>query len=478
LLLAVTAAAAEPDPLAGKPPFRRLFLDATVVEESHNLQRVFHAATRHPKNPLIVKDRDWEGWGPYLYGTVLREDGLFRMWYQVIGDEAADACYAESRDGIAWTKPDLGIIARKGSTKNNIVAAEGVHIPSVVRLPDDNPRGRYAMYSFGGDLGPHVGFSPDGLRWTWPDDPACHNLFASSDVLNVFYDPYGSRFVATYKTATRRHRSVGLATSKDGVKWTKPTEAAVFTADDLDPDATQIYGMPVFPYQGLYIGLPWIYHARFIKYGRYSPERMYEAQEGSPLTVDVQLAWSWDLQNWTRTPERAPFLPLGPKGAWDWGMVYTARAPVQVGDELWFYYGGFDGLHDKGQSRGAIGLATLRLDGFCSMRAGRSEGWLISRREVIATPAVTINARTGKSGYVTAELLDRAGRVLPGFSRKDCLPFAGDSVRAVLRWKTAAFPAKAENGDVRIRFFLRNADLYSYVPHDVDTAVDDGFRDH
>ena len=39
--------------------------------------------------------------------------------------------------------------------------------------------------------------------------------------------------------------------------------------DDLDPDATQVYGMPVFPYQGMYVGLPWIYHSRWMKYGAY-----------------------------------------------------------------------------------------------------------------------------------------------------------------------------------------------------------------
>ena len=124
---------------------------------------------------------------------------------------------------------------------------------------------------------------------------------------------------------------------RTGLHWTKPFDGAVLGADDLDPDATQVYGAPVFPYQKIYIGLPWIYHARWIKYGRYSsPDRMYEAQQGSPLTIDVQLAWSWDLINWTRSPTRGPFIPLGTKGSFDSGMVFTARAPVVVNDKLSF----------------------------------------------------------------------------------------------------------------------------------------------
>ena len=72
----------------------------------------------------------------------------------------------------------------------------------------------------------------------------------------------------------------------------------------------------------------------------------------------------------------------------------------------------------------AIGLATLRLDGFCSMRAGDTEGWLISRRDPFRRPVVTINARTGADGYVLAEILDRRNRVVPGFSKEDCVPSA------------------------------------------------------
>lgn len=481
LLVSSAVAAESVDPLAGSAPYRRLFLDAMVVEESLGLTRVFHAAEKYPKNPIIVKEHKWEGWGPYVYGTILWDDGKLRMWYQGIGGDAADVMYAESGDGLHWTKPELGIVEYAGSIKNNIVGPRGVcHIPSVIKAPGaSTPDRQWAMYGYATG-GPAVAYSPDGLHWDWNRKPEQQALFSSSDVTNFFHDPYTKRYTATYKTTTRRHRAVGVAVSDDGLKWRKAVEGAVFGADDLDADATQVYGMPVFPYQGTYVGLPWMYHARWIKYGRYSkPEVMYEAQEGSARTVDVQIAWSHDLRQWTRTPERKPFIALGPEGAWDSKMIYTARSPVIVGDKLFFYYGGFDTIHDDNKDpKGAIGLATLRLDGFCSMRAGEKEGWLISRREVFNTPKVTINAKCAPGGYVTAELVDRNNKVIPGFSRMDCIAFRGDSVKHELVWRTQQFPKKLIDRDKKIRFYVKHADLYSYFPNGINQRIDDSKPDH
>ena len=436
---------------------------------------------------MIARDRPWEGvaaiTGPYVYGTVLWDDGKLRMWYQVL-TRGNHVGYAESHDGIHWTKPELGIVEFGGSKANNLVvsayqpeatAGGHCHNPSVILRPGEtDPQRRYALYGFDNQFGhARVAFSPDGLHWHFLAESEKRPLFSSSDVVNFFYDPYQARYGATWKTRNRRGRAVGVAWSADGLAWTKPFDGPVFVADDLDPDATQIYGMPVFPYQGLYIGQPWIYSARYFRFGEYSVEKLHEAQEDSPRTMDVQLAWSWDLVNWTRPPTRTAFIPRGGQGTWDSGMIVTARAPVIVGDRLYFYYGGCDGIHDQPRVRAAIGLATLRLDGFCSFRAGEDEGWLITRREPFHEPAVTINAQVAAGGYVTAEILDRHGNIIPGFSRQECEPFTGDSVRHVLKWKSGAFSPRETRADYKIRFWLKSADLYSYLPSGLDPTQPD-----
>ena len=486
---AATASPATELALAGSSqgPWRRLFLDGAVVEKSEGLSREFHAAQKHPGNPVIQRDRPWEGiaaiTGPYVYGTVFWEGDKLRMWYQTL-TRGNHVGYAESNDGIHWTKPDLGIIEFNGSKSNNLVvsayqpeAAGGGHChnPSVILRPNEpDPQKRYALYGFDGQCGhPRVAFSPNGLHWQYSPDTAKQPLFASSDVVNFFYDPYQARVAATWKTRNRRGRAVGIAWSADGLTWTKPFDGPIFTADDLDPDATQIYGMPVFPYQGLYVGQPWIYNARYFRFGEYSVEKLHEAQEDSPRTMDVQLAWSWDLVNWTRPSVRREFIPRGEKGMWDSGMIVTALAPVVIGDELCYYYGGCDGVHDQPRVQAAIGLATLRLDGFCSMRAGEAEGWLITRREPFHEPTVAINARTTGRGFVTAEILDRHNRVVPGYSRVDCQSFTGDSVRHVLTWKAGPFAAAQTQSDYKLRFWLKSADLYSYLPGGLDPHKQD-----
>lgn len=492
-LCAISARAAAPAPpatdsIAGPAagPWRRLFLDAMAVEQHQGLERVFHAADKYANNPVIRKDRPWEGTGsytgPYLYGTVMWDQGKLRMWYHV-HESGYMTCYAESRDGLSWTKPNLGLFEYRGSRDNNLIAMFAAdagpepayesmgkcHNANVIRQPwEPDPAKRYAFFCY--DIScrwTRVAYSPDGLSWTLTAATREKPLYRGGDVNNFFYDPYNRRYVATLKSGTRRGRAADVAVSKDGLAWTKLVQglsAPVFGADDLDPDATQVYGMPVFPYQGLFIGLPWVYNARWFKYGSYTDQRMYDVEKDSPCTMDVQLAWSWDLVNWTRPFPRRQFIPRGAAGTFDSDMIYTARAPVQVGDRLHFYYGGWDGPHNNPKATSNIGLAILRLDGFCSMHAGNAEGWLITRREPLQRPRITINAKTAANGYVAAELLDRDSNVVEGFSREQCTPFNGDSVSHTLTWRTAEFTTSQQDGDLKIRFYLKDADLYSYLP--------------
>lgn len=470
------------DLMAGREagPWRRLFLDATVVEEQQGVERVFHAVEKHPANPVMTKDHEWEGAGPYLYGTVIRDQGRLRMWYHHLNPEGTWNSYAESRDGIQWTKPALGLIEFNGSKQNNLFATRSTnltekplrdvgqcHNPSVIHQPwHPDPQRRFALYGFSYEFGvPRVAFSSDGLSWNFVPLTAGKGLFDSGDVVNFAHDPYRRRYVATWKTTTSRGRAVGIATSSDGLAWTKPTHAAVVFADDLDPDATQLYGMPVFPYQGYYLGLPWIYHARWPKDGMTADADLAAAEKTSPCTVDVQFAWSRDLLHWNRTAPRTAFIPLGRSSEFDASMVYSARAPVVVDDKLYFYYGGWTQPHNKpSKNQAAIGLGVLRLDGFCSMQAGNSEGSLVTRQEPdLETPAVIINARTHDAGQIVAEIVDATGRPLDGFSRKECLAFQGDDVRHVLRWSTREFTPQQQAMKKRLRFFLRDANLYSYL---------------
>ena len=114
----------------------------------------------------------------HFYGSVILDGGKFRMWYYPVsfGKDFTQltqgpVCYAESDDGIEWTKPNLGQIEFKGSKSHNGIklpekVIEGVHV--IKDRDDPDPNRRYKMV-----YNPHNGrtftiqtaTSPDGIHW-------------------------------------------------------------------------------------------------------------------------------------------------------------------------------------------------------------------------------------------------------------------------------------------------------------------------
>lgn len=118
------------------------------------------------KRGVALKPSDAGQWDSLLVGrpSVLVENGLFRMWYDGRKDLQPGAPaknvpisptssravgYAESRDGLHWTRPHTEPVFTHD--------AGGIH---VVRT-----RGGYALLYEGG-AGTQLATSPDGLTWT------------------------------------------------------------------------------------------------------------------------------------------------------------------------------------------------------------------------------------------------------------------------------------------------------------------------
>ena len=66
---------------------RVLFIDDAQIQSMHGVQRRIHPGARFEGNPLLRGDRAWES-GQLMLGTVLKEDGLYRMWYGSGSDRA------------------------------------------------------------------------------------------------------------------------------------------------------------------------------------------------------------------------------------------------------------------------------------------------------------------------------------------------------------------------------------------------------
>ena len=122
MLVHTTVVAAEPIEIGAR---RELFVDDALVERLVGKAELrLHAPT--PQNVAVVTDLPWEGNGTN-YVTVFQDGPLYRMYYRgshysyLGGKDRPNTrdlyCYAESTDGILWTKPELGLFAWDGSLR-------------------------------------------------------------------------------------------------------------------------------------------------------------------------------------------------------------------------------------------------------------------------------------------------------------------------------------------------------------------------
>jgi len=210
-----------------------------------------------------------------------------------------------------------------------------------------------------------------------------------------------------------------------------------------DPATASTYGMSTFPYEGMYVGLLRVFH--------------------NEREIDLELAYSRDDRAWTRATPRIPFIGRGPGNSHDAGMVFSANAPVAVGNELWFYFGCFTGHHAVAneQQHCSISLAKLRRDGFVSLDAGKEAGELTTVPCRIDEPALRVNA-AAREGEVIVEIRDQKGQAKRGFAFADCIPFRGDAVSHDFTWRGAATIDSLKGQAVQLVFRLRQARLYAF----------------
>jgi len=194
--------------------------------------------------------------------------------------------------------------------------------------------------------------------------------------------------------------------------------------------------------------------------------------------LDAQLVYSRDGLNWHRTAQRQPFLERGGQGEWDEFISAVPSLPIRVGDELRIYYGGSNAHHDwwitgaregldvpeardLSRVRHGIGLATLRFDGYVSLTAGSvREGLLVTRPLMVTGGYLEINAACRPGGFIQVEVSNDRDDVFDGFARDDSDRFEGDSVTHRCSWRGQT--GVDVDGWVKLRFWMRDADLYSF----------------
>ncbi len=473
---------------------KQLFIDDHIIATTEGLRKVLNQPTKHPKNPVLVKDKPWEESGPG-YATVYydKDEKLFKMWYtywrKVEGTSTSMLAYATSPDGIAWTKP---IVDEKGQT--NLLgqpAIQGFQCPGIFKDHNEpDPARRYKMLFSCNPDGTSktwmtsAAFSADGLSWK-PATPTALIPFSDTQIC-PFWDSRRGRYVAIMRFGPPNTRIIARTESTDFLHWSP--KVTVFRRTIMDAvQQTQFYQMAPVPYGNIYLGLIGTYHNESLK----------PIPADKPWTdrQDLQLAFSRDgiiwkrvggngavthaelnkEQDWSSATREAVFLPYGEKDKdWDWGYItpYYTPEPIIVNDRIYFYYSGSNAKHwwtwsgdppkldpDAIPPKKGVGLATLRLDGFVSVETA-GEGVMTTRSLLFLGDTLVVNANA-TDGEIQVEAVDSGGNVIEGFSRADCAVITTDSVRHVVTWKENPDCHLLQGRPIQLRFYLARAKLYS-----------------
>jgi hypothetical protein len=450
---------------------RILFIDDAQIASSRGVERRIHAARRYHGNPVVTSDRDWEA-AEVIVGTVRREAERYRMWYQTYatapGRNGPDTfirslhLYAESDDGRAWSKPELGISeSSMGSYANNIALVRPTFRrdinPSVLHTPQAPDGHAYTMFSYGEGYelpynGHFVAYSDDGVRWSdGPETPVIPGYEAGwityDEVDETFrgivsWDGSGAELFSTHST--------------DGVEWSlprpvlAPDEADTEWAGDDPNNKTLFPAMPITRYGPVLLGFLQVLRGHEIG-GR-----------GFDGEMEVQLVCSADGKTWHRVGDRRPILERGGEESWDAGLVWMGHSLVEDGDQVVAYYTGCRrtaGALQRSRWAKSIGVATWSRDRLVGL-AARGDGVIVTT-PTVAAGALHVNAEA-VGGKLTAELLDEDGSTtIEGFAAKDGKALANDdSLDHRLAWNNGALSSLAGR-TVRIRLQLRDAEVFS-----------------
>ena len=387
---------------AADPPTPALFdentgttlfaFDQVSIPHSQNLRLEMRTPVRHPSNPVVARGPAGapDSWGVQFYGSVIREGGKFRMWYVAVGDGPHEskvssarwrAAYAESDDGVKWTKPALGLVEYAGNKNNNLILTDpsplGFVNLKVLADPDEPiPERRYKIsthvyfrhHTRLGTLAPFA--SADGLRWKMLIDavPIKAELAMKDLVLPaVHFEPCGGLYKwdglyyicgQNAMNATRPYhgRVTRMYHSPDFVHWSGASSVGFVRT----PQHTLLGPGRSLEGEQNHEGIS-VWNRRNVLLGVYG--RWHGAKEWKDISVDLGFVVSNDGLNFREPAHEWTFLRRGEDGAWDQGGVLQGQGFENIGDQTFIYYGAWD-PREKAAPRGGVGIATLPRDRF------------------------------------------------------------------------------------------------------------------
>ena len=391
------------------------FDDVSIPWRS-NVKLTMEQAEKHPANPVLKHGPEGspDHGHAIMYGSVLQVDGKFRMWYLGMSQTTIEKgqapgywrpmCYAESPDGVHWTKPNLGLVEFNGSKENNICLIESdpfslsrvndfLSVMYEADEPDASKRYKCAYIAHvpfeevkGGrsGIGPNekrwgafiCATSADGLSWKVVGDHPMNATGERFEVSGLYrfngmyyapgqllspwvFKPDGSevgRVMRTYRSVDFEHwdQTTTLGFARPGQLLAQPVKG----------QQTHM-GAGIWNRGNVLVGL----------YGQWQdgPQPPPKGAKSHLLGTRVDLGFitSNDGIHWREPAPDHKTIARGKEGEWDSIALLQAHAFANVGEQTFLWYSHWD---CDGEFRNQdIGLATLRRDGFGYLSAQKTE---------------------------------------------------------------------------------------------------------
>jgi hypothetical protein len=390
--------------------------------------------------------------------------------------------------------------------------------------PNADEDERYRMLTRPGEPNPELCIfsSGDGLRWKrtiekvityhkeFDEDgnPVTADIDSNGRMTNIrdfhldsqnviFWDDRLNKYVAYVRKnkqlETGQYRTIARAESPDLHSFPMVEEMPdVLEPDVWDSPATESVGHRELPGSDLYTNgviksdadnAYYMFPSIYYKYGSF----MKGYAEEAPMNaggVDVGFAASRDGVNWQRY-DRRPFINLGFRGSDDSGSIYMVHGVVPGSEgKLYLYSCDSDNLHGANRADRhndkentlvekeaflpeknvfVIKRHEIRKDGFISVHGDYTGGEFITPLLTFEGDILELNVDTSATGMVRVEIQDRYGLAITGYSLSDChLIHTANQIRRIVQWSGESKLDRVSGQVIRLRFSLRNADLYSF----------------
>ncbi len=440
-----------------------LFFDYWTYETISGFNRIIHKPKKFIYNPVFKALNNQYEFNSCSHSTVAYdyEEKIFKMWYCTsnIYKNDSDAvkylCYAESYDGINWSRPNLDII----NGTNVVMRKEMYSMGASVIIDKEDTNMPYKLIMRPKNL-PKITtcYSEDGMHWEKENIRVAVN--SDSDCkINLFRSYSNNRYYALFRNI-KGQRKTYISSSNDFISWDDPK--LILEPDIMFGCQAQLYGTQATSYGNYVIGLSPIYNTE-------EKDMNWAKMEG---TMDIGITVSKGEYSWRWLDPGSRFISLNDEKSSLCRMIHPLTSLIYMKDQILIYYSASDFSHGNThlieKYPQYINVASIRPDGFVSIDTNE-KGFLRTRPFSIHFPDIYINADCSNGSLVLRICNAYTNIPIKGYDFSDCVPITTDCTKHIVKWASMERESIVKK-PIRIEIECSFSKIYSiFIPNGNDS---------